>query len=334
MHPDDLDERDLELLHGLQIAPRVSWAVAARILDSTPATLAGRWARLREAGLAWVTAHRGGDYRRVVLALVEVDCLPGTRAEVVRAVCADRRAVTVEESTRGRDLLLTVITGDLAGLTAFVLDELTALPGVERQRTSVVTTLHRDGGHWRLGALSRSRELAFEAAARGMRPTPGVTPPPNAGPLIEALAGDGRRSAADLARLTGRNPATLRRQLARLLASGLLSFRCEVAQSLTGRPISSTWTASVAPADQERTIEALATLPELRMCSSVTGDANIAFTVWTSSLTDLTRLERLIGTRLPWLSVRDSGINLRTSKRMGWMLDEHGRTTGEVVPPP
>ncbi|GAA4665174.1 MULTISPECIES: Lrp/AsnC family transcriptional regulator [Amycolatopsis] len=333
MHPEALTELDLELLHGLQIAPRVSWAEAARILGSTPATLAARWARLRREGLAWVTAHRGGDYRRVVLALVEVDCLPGARADVVEAICADPRAATVEESTRGRDLLLTTITRDLAGLTEFVLDDLGSVPGVERQRTSVITTMHRDGGDWRLGALDPGQVAAFEAAARAMRPVPGVTPPADAGPLIEVLAADGRATAADCARATGRNPATVRRQLGRLLASGVLTFRCEVAQSVSGHPVSSTWTVAVSPADQERTVAALVTLPELRMCASITGDATLAFTVWTRSLADLTRLEQLVGERLPWLSIRDSGINLRTPKRMGWLLDAEGRATGKVVTP-
>ncbi|MFD2415562.1 Lrp/AsnC family transcriptional regulator [Amycolatopsis pigmentata] len=333
MHSEAMTELDLELLHGLQIAPRTSWAEAARILGSTPTTLAARWARLRREGLAWVTAHRGGAYRRPVLALVEVDCLPGARAEVVRTICADRRAVTVEESTRGRDLLVTTLTRDLDGLTKFVLDDLRSLPGVERQRTSVITTLHRHGGDWRLGALDRRQEAEFEAAARAMRPVRGVTPPDDADPLIEVLAADGRASAADCARATGRNPATVRRQLGRLLVSGTLTFRCEVSQFVSGRPISSTWLVAVSPADQERTVAALATLSELRMCASITGDATIAFTVWTSSLADITRLERLIGERLPWLSVRDSGINLRTPKRMGWLLDSAGRATGEVIPP-
>jgi DNA-binding Lrp family transcriptional regulator len=332
VHPGAVTELDLELLHGLQIAPRISWVDAARILRTTPATLAARWARLRREGLAWITAHRGGS-PPPVLALVEVDCVPGTRAEVARALCADRRAVTVEESTRGRDLLVTALTRDLAGLTAFVLDDLSAQPGVQRQRTSVVTTLHRHGGDWRLGALDRWQESAFEAAAAEMRPTRRMRPPEDGGPLLEVLAANGRASAADCARATGRNPATVRRQLARLLASGVVTFRCEVAQVVSGHPISSTWLVSVAPADQERTVAALSTLSELRMCASITGDATIAFTVWTSSLADIARLERRIGERLPWLSVRDSGVNLRTRKRMGWMLDPDGRATGVVVPP-
>ncbi len=332
MHPETINERDLELLHGLQIAPRVSWAEAARILGSTAATLSARWAGLQSAGLAWVTAHPGGSYRHVTLALVEVDCLPRARAEVVAAVCQDPRVVTVEGSTRGRDLLLTVIARDLSDLGTLVLDELETLPGVARQRTLVATAVHRDGSDWRLDTLTPAQQAAFEQAARTTT-VPGAAPPAHAWPLIHALAQDGRASAADLARTTGRNPATVRRQLGRLLASDLLSFRCDLAAEVGGWAVSSTWTARVPAAEHGRTVAALSTLPELRMCISTTGDTNIAMTVWTRSLGDMQRIERLLGERLPWMRLQENAINLRTSKRMGWQLDAAGRSSGVVVVP-
>lgn len=327
-----LEEADLALLHGLQIAPRVPWAEAARILGASAASLAARWARLRDAGLAWVTAHPGGSYRHVTLAMVEVDCLPGARADVLAAVCADPRAVTVEESTRGRDLLLTVITVDLPALTRFVLDDLETLPGVERQRTYVATAVHRHGSHWRLDALDPGQVAAFERTAR-RSPDGGARLAPGSAPLIAELAVDGRRSAADLARLTGRNPATVRRQLGRIVAGDLVSFRCELAAEVSGWSVSSTWTAQVAPADHERTVAALATLPELRMCVSTTGDVNIMMTIWTRTVHDMLRIERLLGEHLPWMRLRGNAVNLRTPKRMGWILDAHGRATGQVVAP-
>jgi DNA-binding Lrp family transcriptional regulator len=326
----ELSEHDRELLHALQVAPRVTWAEAARVLDSTPAALARRWARLRERGLAWVTAHPGGTYRGLTLAMVEVDCLPGRRAEVVEAVCRDPRAVTVEESTRGRDLMLTVITRDLPSLTTFVLDELQRLPGVERQRTYLATTVHRHGSHWRIDALTPAQVRVLEQGAR-VRPS-GLLRDEDR-PLVAALAVDGRRSAADLARITGRNPATVRRQLARVVGCEQLSFRCEVASSASGWSVSSNWTAHVAPADHARTVAALATLPELRLCLSTTGDTNLVMTTWTRSLDDLLSIERLFGEKMPWLRLGESAVNLRTSKRMGWLLDGRGRSTGEVVVP-
>ena len=328
-----LDERDLRLLHGLQIAPRVSWTDAARILGANRAALAARWDRLRSAGLAWVSAQPGGGYQDVTLALVEVDCLPGARSDVVRAVCRDPRVATVEESTRGRDLLLTVITHDLPALTEFLLDDLELIPGVERQRSHVATRVHRHGSHWRLDALEPAQEAEFERIARNAATPVTGAPPPDSRPLIEVLARDGRATAADLARVTGRNPATVRRQLGRLLRSGLLSFRCELAAEVSGWSVSSTWTARVEAADHDRAVAALATLPELRMCISTTGETNLAMTVWTRSVGDIQRIERRLGERLPFLRLRENAINLRTPKRMGWMLAPTGRVSGPVCVP-
>lgn len=326
----DLDEQDLALLHGMQITPRVSWAAAAAVLGSTPATVAARWERLRHAGLAWVTAHPAGDSGGLVVSLVEVDCLPGSRADVVHAVCADPRAATVEESARDRDLLLTVMTPDLPELTRFVLDDLSRIPGVQRTRTHLTTAIHTQGRDWRLDALDPHQRAGFERLAATAGPNTG--PPPDAWPLIEALARDGRASAADLARLTGRNPATVRRQLPRLIACGLLSFRCEVAQVASQWPIACTFVGRVPAPEHGRTAAALATLAELRLCVSTTGSSNFMFTVWVRSLQRLLELERLLAEKLPWLGIAESAVTLRTPKRMGWMLDSRGRATGEVIP--
>jgi hypothetical protein len=78
---------------------------------------------------------------------------------------------------------------------------------------------------------------------------------------------------------------------------------------------------------------ALATFPELRMCVSTTGDANLAMTFRTRSPHDMLRVERKLGMHLPWLRLRDNAITLRTPKRMGWLLDGAGRATGTVIPP-
>ncbi|MDX2821894.1 Lrp/AsnC family transcriptional regulator [Streptomyces ipomoeae] len=330
---DPLDEEDLILIHALQIAPRVSWAAAADILGVNAQSLAQRWAGLRATGTAWITAGPGGIHGDLTTALIEVDCLPGGRPRAIQALCADPRVVTVEESTQGRDLMLTVMTGDMAEMTFFLTDELIKAPGVATIRTYLGTAMYRDGSSWRLQALSPHQVAALEAEARATLRDGDVQPPKNAWPLIEALAADGRRTAAELAQATGRNPSTVRRQLPRLLRSGLLSFRCEVAQSFSGWPISCTWRCRVQPAHLDKTVDALSTLPNLRLCMSTTGNTNMLITVWARDLPHIVRLEQLLGTKLPWMEILDSGVNLRTSKRVGWMLDAYGRATGEVITP-
>jgi DNA-binding Lrp family transcriptional regulator len=328
-----LEEADLALIHALQITPRAGWADIAPVLGSSPATLAARWARLRGEGLAWVTAYPGVTFPEVTVALVEIDCTPGARPAVVGHLCQDPRALTVEESARGRDLLLTVMVPDLRALTRFVLDDLPAVDGIAAQRTYLATEVHFEGSRWRLDALDPHQAAALHALRTSAAPsgTP-PSPPRDAGPLVEALAADGRVSAAEVARRTGRNPATVRRQLARLLASERLALRCEVAQVQSRWPISCSWLARVPAHEHDRTVKALATLPELRLCASTTGETNMMMTVWVRSPADLLRLERLLGERLPWLDLVDTAITLRTAKRMGWLLDAEGRCTGAVVP--
>lgn len=324
---------DLQLVNALQIAPRVSWSEASQILDVGAQVLAARWDRLRASGAAWVTVHPGGTYRHQTTALVEVDCRAGAHREVVAQLCADPRVVTVEESTQGYDLLLTVMTADMARMSQFVINELGEMAGVASRRTYVATAVHRDGSSWRLDALEKSQVRELENVARRSHAVGVTTPPVNAWPIIQELSSDGRRTAADIAARIGRNPATVRRQLPRVLASGTLSIRCEVAQSAARRPISCTWRARLRPADQTKTVAALGTLPNLRLCMSTTGEANLLITAWAIDLARVLEIEQDLGAKLPWLTLRDSGINLRTAKRVGWLLDERGYATGSLITP-
>ncbi|MBA8826428.1 DNA-binding Lrp family transcriptional regulator [Saccharopolyspora lacisalsi] len=329
-----LDEQDLTLLHALQIAPRVSWAEAARVLGTTAATLASRWERMRSSGMAWVTVHPVRQLENVAVALVDVDVDPARKPAVVEALCRDPRAATVEESASGRDLMVTAIVADSDSMSRFVLDDLPGTAGVRRVETYSVTELHWEGSRWRLDALDRDQQAALHAASRPHGGSKLSTIPADYWSLVEALTYDGRRSAADMARLTGRTPSTVRRQVTRLLASNLLSFRCEVAQLRTRWPLACTWFARVPAPELERTVQSLSTLPELRLCASTVGRSNLVFMVWAQSPGELMRLERRLNEKLPWLELTESALLLRVPKRMGWVLDADGRSTGDVVPSP
>lgn len=323
-------EHDIALLHALQIAPRAEWAELSGVLGSTPSTLAGRWERLREAGLAWLTVYPTVPRRDVTTALIEIELEPRHRAEAVAALCRDPRASTVEETAAGRDLIVTSFAQDHAALTEFVLDDLPRFPGVGRVRTHLVTEVHVEGADWRLDGLEPGQQEALRAHARKQQ-QPWTQLPPQYRPIVRTLTEDGRASAARIARAIDRNPATVRRQLARLLASDLLSFRCEIARLPSRWPVVCTWFAQVPAGSLERTVRSLRTIPELRLCLSVSGKANLLFIVWARSVNDLARLERRMSEKLPWLTLVESTLTLRMPKRMGWLLDEYGRNTGEFI---
>jgi len=126
--PFTLDETDRALVNILQVAPRASWAEVGTALDINPATVARRWTRLTDAGLARVIAYPNlpAWARHRTLAFVEVDCEPGARNDVIAALTQDPRIASVTVASSGRDLYLTVLTPGLAELSALVLNQ----PGV------------------------------------------------------------------------------------------------------------------------------------------------------------------------------------------------------------
>jgi len=165
----------------------------------------------------------------------------------------------------------------------------------------VMTSVHRDGSRWTLDALSRDETRQLRDTTTPIAFEPAEPVPVGAGPLLAALVRDGRAPAADLARSLGRDPSTARRQLTRLLRSGAISLRCEVANSAVGYPISFLWLARVAAADVHRTVTALATLPELRLCASTTGATNLVIAVWARDLRQVETIEQTIGELAPWI---------------------------------
>lgn len=331
MHTDPLSEEDLTLLHALQIQPRASWSTIGQVLGASPGALAGRWERLRNSGSAWVTVHSMVNDQGTQMAFVEVDCLPSRREAVVEALCAVPEIITIEVSARGRDLLLTVIAKDWSALSELVLTRL-QVDGVLRHRTSLVTEIHLEASDWRLDALTREQAHRL-ARLEPATPTVPVAMAAQDHELIDLLVHDGRRGFAELARLTGRHPATLRRRFSRLSTSGIMKFRCELSQERSRWPISCTWFCRAHPDLVDATVRFVRSVPEMRGCFSTTGESNLMFIVWARSVKDLLRIEKAIAQAQPQLQFLDSAVAFWTPKRIGWLLDRAGSTTGEVVTP-
>ncbi len=328
-----VSENDLQLINALQIAPRASWSSLGSVLKNTPSALAARWNRLQKSGASWVTAYPVMGEAQSVMAYVELDCEPGARAAIYSTLAHCPEVVTIEESARGRDLLLTVICASLQEITVFALDRLPAINGVIKPRTHFVTRLHTEGNRWRLNALDPTQQQQCERLS-GTHIGPSQRKAPHDSKyLVEALAQDARISAAEIARSSGKNLATVRRQVGTLLDSGMISIRCEVAQGLTQWPVTCTYLSRVQAADLDRTVSALKTLPELRVCVSTTGSTNLLFSLWSRSISELYTIEHRFGKYLPWLEIVDSAVTLRNRKRMGWLLNENGTATGEMTQP-
>ncbi|MFJ3958048.1 Lrp/AsnC family transcriptional regulator [Arthrobacter sp. NPDC090010] len=328
----ELSEADLRLLHALQIAPRVSWFDAAGILGAHPATLARRWERLHDSGLAWVTAHLKGDPSTMLMVFVDVECEPGRRDTAVAALAAIPEVQTVDVATSSPDLALTVLTRSLAECTEHVLPGIASSPGVLSIQSELCTRLHAGGHSWRLSALDREQIAAFAELAR-VEPFTGPVPDA-AMDLLPLLARNGRVSAADMARELGRSPATVHRQLAKVLGSGLLSFRCEVAQGPAGYPVACRWLAKAPAGRHAETAAALSGLRNVRLAASTTGRSNFIIMMWLRTVADVLTAELALQERIPGLELIRSTVMMRSAKRVGFMLRPDGTATGEVVAAP
>ncbi|MBF6670724.1 MULTISPECIES: Lrp/AsnC family transcriptional regulator [Glutamicibacter] len=326
----ELPQADLEMVHALQIFPRVSWAQLGPILDQHPTTLAARWERLHSEGKVWVTGHQGSIAASGTVAFVSIQCYPQARNEVLARMCAIPEVGNVEESTRSWDARLTVLTGDWAQLTGQILPLVREDPGIARLHVSVMTGLYATGSNWRLDVLSpaqqqRLRELNPVNAA------PAGSPVPQQNQLRRLLSVDGRMPAAQIAAELGIHPSTAARHLRQLLDSRAVLLRCELAQNYSGHPVFCHWHARIPPTQLEAAVRQLRSMRTLRLCATITGDSNFTFALWLRNPGEIAEVERVLQQVAPGMQIIDSDVGVRTHKRMGWMLRADTTATGQVI---
>lgn len=325
-----LDEIDHRIVHALQIAPRAPWGVVGQALEVSTSTASRRWDRLLRSGMAWVIAYPGPVLQEArCSAFLEVACEPGRTDEVVSALLPQAPAATIQVITGEHDLLITAMAHDLDAMTAWTNQHVSVLPGVRAVRTRLVTRIHGESVHWHVGSLDAAQQRLLRPYGATERAGTSVVSEDEAR-LMDALAGDGRRSAADLAEAVGISAPTVRRRLQRLIDEQLLSIKCEVAHVLNGWPITATFWGWAPGGQVDEVGTALVSHPDVRVCVSITGSANLLFTAWLRDLSGLHRFETSLARRLPSLVVRRREVTLGTPKRLGAVLDPQGRRLDTV----
>ncbi|MFR9794922.1 Lrp/AsnC family transcriptional regulator [Streptomyces sp. MS06] len=325
-----LDELDLRLVTVLQGSPRADWREVGAALGVDPSTAARRWARLSEAGNAWFSCYPTGlEGVPLIVAFVEVDCAPGRLYEVAAELAGDPHVFTVEHVTGGRNLVLTCAFGSLAELARYTGMRVGTLPGVAASRTQIATALHTEGSRWRLDRLSGGGRGGPVRVAGRTEPGRSAVRRDDQ-ELVQVLAEDVRQSVADLARRTGLSPTTVRRRLRRLEDSGALVFRCEVARSLSGWPVSVSLWCAAPPGETARITAHVSGMREIRLCASLSGPHNLLLAAWLRSIDDIHAFESRLVASVPELRVADRAVTLWPVKLAGHLLDPTGRRLGSV----
>ncbi|MCI0157798.1 AsnC family transcriptional regulator [Leifsonia shinshuensis] len=332
-----LEEIDRRLIQALQINPRARWASIAPIVGVDAVTLARRWERLSEHGLAWVAGHPGAQARGPS-AILEIEAEPGATMEIARALAADPEAFTIDHTAGGRDLLVIAGASDLDALSDYIISRMRRLDGVRATRTLILSSPFTDSGQWRLRSLSADEVAAVErtippqAGGRGGG-RPEVDPHLERD-LLRLLGHDGRATVTALARELGVGQRRIREALATLTAQGRLVVRTEVARAHSGWPVHAWYFVRVPAAMAARVGTALTRINEVRMAASTLGPYNLVLSVWMRTLGDVQRLEAAIEESVPGVSIADRSVVLRSLKKEGRYLQDGGAATDEVVPLP
>ncbi|MEU6380795.1 Lrp/AsnC family transcriptional regulator [Streptomyces sp. NPDC046909] len=324
-----VSETELQLLHALQVSPRAPWSVLGQVLGISPATAAKHWARLSGEGLAWVTAYRPdyqGSAGDPVNALVTATARPSRLLPLARELATHPQVISVELVSGDGDLFLTIVERDRHAFADYMLGPFTELEGLLTSSTCWVTKLYKEGSKWRLRALSPAQIRHLTAHQEPASTEPYRTVLDQADQrIVDAMFADGRASYAALAETTGVSEPTVRRRLRRMLDSGRVAVRCDIAWEAAGWPVPTTLALRV-PAEQlEETARALTALPETRLVASCVGEADLLISLWLPSLADGHRFAALLASRFPGVRTVRWLTGLRTVKRMGQPLDERGR---------
>ena len=269
------------------------------------------------------------------LAITEIACDAGRVRSLAQELAAWPTVVTAEIAAREYGVVVTIAALTQSDLAEILLDRLPRLEGGGG-------LLPLGGGQFPLGGnrgrrggpapppVPRIAEMPLPAD----RPGRSTAVNPWADPyreLVDALTEDGRRSAADLARITGRPLSTTRRQLAHLLGSGALTFRCDVAQGATGFPVIVQWWCKVPVMQMAASVARLRAESSVRQVVSMPGSPNLLVSTWNRSVAEAMRIQETLERELAPLVVVDSAVILHQVKRLGWLLESDGRNTGTFV---
>lgn len=318
------DALDFQIINALQIHPRVTWAQLGSILRVDPSTISRRWNALVASRDVWTTCFEGdiGRAEESVTALVEIVCVPGSRSDVISELARKGRIFSIHCTSGPRDLYIMISTPSLMAMDRYVDENVSAVHGIVGTRTHYLRTVYFEGSLWRLQTLSRSQT---DALAR-LRPSPAKIEHRDVySRLVTALASDVRRTTADIHQELGRSVAAVSRDMEAILAADWVRWRVDFAHNLMGWTAAAVLWLNVKQSDLERVASSLKYLPQVRFCASVTGEANLAVSMWLHNLQELDALESKVTRTFDTVEVKDRWIVPRIVKRAGHLLDLDSR---------
>ncbi|WP_067976890.1 Lrp/AsnC family transcriptional regulator [Mycolicibacter icosiumassiliensis] len=289
-----VDQLDAQILHALQLAPRVSFRRIATVVGATEQTVARRYHRLRRDGVvrvvglenrwaqddaSWVCRIRAAPERipQLADALVRRPDVSHTNVLagwtdlvcVIRAPLGDTR----------EDLLLQLLPRTTS-VTDITIDLL--LHSFGRPASAPWTGYGHRLSDQQADQILAERAVSADGAQRS-RPTAEDRP------ILDALAEDGRAPHSKLAARTGWSVARVGRRIAALEASGALLYDVDVLPEQLGYQLSAMLWLTLAPKDLHRVGERIAAHSQVAFTGAISGSKNLSAIVICRNADDLYR---------------------------------------------
>lgn len=328
-----IDQLDAQILHALQLAPRVSFRRIATVVDASEQKVARRYHRLRRDGVIRVVGLENRWVDSDASWVCRIRAAPGRIRQLADALVR-RPDVSHANVLAGWTDLVCVIRAPLDDRREDVLLQL--LP-----RTTSVTditidlVLHAFGhpasapwtGYGHTLSAQQAEQILAERARQVSRDQRSL-PTTEDRPMLEALAEDGRAPQSKLAARTGWSVARVGRRIAALEASGALLYEVDLLPERLGHQLSAMLWLTIAPSDIHRVGERIAAHDRIAFAGATSGSKNLMAIAICRDSADLYRyLSEQLGQIEEIISYE---VNIRTQR-----LKQHGSlvTRGRLVNP-
>lgn len=325
-----ISELDRSLVTALQIYPRASWTQLAPILHTSASTLSRRWDALTEAGLVWSSALTAVFQHRqdIQAGVVEIRCATGKRESVIAQLVRMPEVYSVVTCAGAQDLVCMIFADSLYSVDRFVNEHVIVVEGVAQALVNFVSGISVEGSEFRLGNLS-DQQIREVSALRPAKPKAVTEPNPAQLEIARHLARDARRSAADIARITGHSHAHVQRQIALMQSAPWFLPRIDFSVNDFGLTAVYFWLDC--PADEEdRLADFVRRSPGIRLAMPIVARSNLLLSVWLPGLDRISAFERDLVKHIPRITVVDRWPQISARKRLRLPLDSHGRYSAEV----
>lgn len=318
-----LDELDFQIIHGLQIDPRVRWVALADVLGVDAHTLARRWERIEAGGAAWLTALHGVK-QLDALALIEVDSFPGQVLRAAEAIAALPGVASIELSTGACDLFVTLFAENDDALAGFLLEQIGEIPEIRGVRAHLVSQVVREGSEWTVQALSEAQARRIPAPRPPRAGAAKHVDPRLAIALRETLQDDVRMPVGELGRRVGISAQRAADSLARLRQQGLLQLRADMSERFTPYPAVN-WLFLQLPAPRVASaLEKIISVKAIQFAAVSTGPANVILAMGARDRPGLLSAEIGLAQLVPEMEVKSRMTMLRLYRHLGREVNGFG----------